>query len=280
MNKFILNFEENIVNMKILTFLTDFGLKSGYVAQMKGIVSSITPNIRLVDITHDITPHNIREGAFVLQTTVPYFPVGTVHVAVVDPGVGTERKGLIITTKSHILVGPDNGVLMPAAHFLGDFFVYEITNPRYMLNSISNTFHGRDIFAPVAAHILNGVPFKKIGERTRNFVDLNFGHGDITDKSATGNIIYIDRFGNAITNINGMRLREVLSYDKKIMMFAGNKQKETMFVKSYNFVKKGQLLTTIGSSNYLEIGVNQGNAAKKLALKQDDDIKILFPGCL
>ena len=262
--------------MKIITFLTDFGMKSGYVAQMKGVALSIAEDARLVDITHDITPHNIREGAFALRTIVSYFPMGTIHVAVVDPGVGTERKGIFITTRSHVLVGPDNGLLIPAARFLGDFTIYEITNEKYMLNSISNTFHGRDVFAPVAAHIINGTSFEKIGTRISDFVDLDFGKGKITDKTASGKIIYIDRFGNIITNINGVRLRKVLDFDKKIMAFIGDKQKEISFVKSYAFVKKGQLLTTISSSNYLEIGVNQGNAARKLGVKLDDKVKILF----
>ena len=263
--------------MKIITFLTDFGTKSGYPAQMKGVVSTISSDARTIDITHDITPQDIREGAFVLLTTVPYYPVGTVHVAVVDPGVGTDRKGIIITTKSHILIGPDSGLLIPAARSLGDFIVYEITNRKYMLNFVSNTFHGRDIFTPVAAHIVNGVPFEEIGPITNEFVDLNFGQGEITRKSASGKIIYIDRFGNIITNIGGIRLRAALNYDKKIMAFIGNnKQKQIMFVKSYSYVKKGQTLATVGSSNFLEIGVNQGNAAKKLKIKPDDPVKILY----
>ncbi len=115
--------------MKRITFLTDFGTKDGYVAQMKGVASSIT-DARLLDITHEVAPQNIREGAFILWATAPFFPVGTVHVVVVDPGVGMERKGLIITTKKQILVGPDNGILLPTAHLLGDFIVYEITNPK------------------------------------------------------------------------------------------------------------------------------------------------------
>ncbi len=261
--------------MKIITFLTDFGMKSGYVAQMKGVVSAIT-DARIVDITHDIKAHDLREGAFVLQTTVSHFPIGTVHVAVVDPTVGTDRKGIIVTTKSHVLVGPDNGLLMPAAHFLGDFTVYEITNAKYMLNSVSNTFHGRDIFAPVAAHIIKGVPFEKIGRKTSDFVDMDFGRSEISDKTATGTIIYIDRFGNIITNINGIKLVEVLGYGKRIMVSIGNKQKEVIFVKSYGFVKKGQILATIGSSNYLEIGINKGDAAEKLNVKPDEEVKIIF----
>lgn len=262
--------------MKIITFLTDFGIKSGYVAQMKGVVSSISPDVRIIDITHEITPHDIHEGAFVLQTTVPYYPIGTVHIGVVDPGVGTDRKGIMITTKSHVLIGPDNGLLMPAAHFLGDFTVYEITNKEYMLDTISNTFHGRDVFAPVAAHILKGIPFEKIGRKTAKFINLDFGRGEITGNEASGKIVYIDRFGNIITNINGSGIKKVLNFDKKIKVFIKGKKREIIFVKSYNFVKKGQLLATIGSSNYLEISINQGNAALKLGIKPEEKLKIKF----
>jgi S-adenosylmethionine hydrolase len=261
--------------MKIMTFLSDFGNQSNYISQLKGVALSIT-DPKLIDITHDITPHNIGEGAFVLLTTVPYFPIGTVNVAIVDPGVGTNRRGIVVTTRTHILVGPDNGILIPVAHRLGNFTVYEITNPNLMLNSVSNTFHGRDVFTPVAAHILNGVEFEQIGPIVRDFVDLNFGGYEITDKSATGKIIYIDSFGNIITNIDGSRLSQVLNYNKQIMLFVGKKQIKIPFVKSYDFVKKGELLSTIGSSNFFEIAVNQDNASKKLKIKVDEEIKILF----
>jgi len=261
--------------MKIITFLTDFGTKNSYVSQMKGVASSIT-DARLVDITHNVTPHNIREGAFNLFTAVEYFPIGTVHISVVDPGVGTNRKGLVITTGSQILIGPDNGLLMPAARLLGDFTIYEITNPKYMLNSISNTFHGRDVFTPVAAHIANGVAFEEIGEKTDDFVDFDFGKCEITSKTATGKVIYIDDFGNIITNINSINLRKFLQFDQKIMVFIGDTKKEVMFVKSYNYVKQGQIMATIGSSNFLELDVNCGNVAKKLNVKIDDEVKILF----
>ena len=261
--------------MKIITFLTDFGTKSGYVAQMKGVASSIT-DAKLIDIDHEISPQNVREGAFVLLTTVSYFPVGTVHVAVIDPGVGTNRRNLLIATKTHVLIGPDNGLLIPTAHFLGNFIVYEITNKKYMLNTISNTFHGRDIFTPVAAHIINGVPFEKFGNPINDFIDLDLGKPIIEKSSATGKIIHIDKFGNIITNIDGINLRKVLDFDKKIMIFIGQKQKEIPFLKSYAYIRKNSYLATIGSSNFFEIGINQGNAAKKLDVKIDDDIKILF----
>lgn len=260
---------------KIITFLTDFGSNSSYVAQMKGIAHSLT-DAEIVDITHEITPQNIREGAFILQNTVPYYPSGTIHVVVVDPGVGSNRKGIVITTSDQILIGPDNGVLIPAAKKIGNFTVYEIQNKDLFNKKISNTFHGRDIFTPVAAHILNGVFFEEIGPITNQYVDLDFGKSEITDKSATGRVVYIDSFGNIIININGEDLIQKIGYNSKIMLFIGEKQITTSFVKSYSYVKKDEILATISSSDYLEIAVNQGNASKKLKIKPDDEVKILF----
>jgi len=223
--------------MKLMSFLSDFGLKSNYVSQMKGVALSIT-DARIIDITHDISPQNIREGAYVLMSAIKHFPIGTVHVAVVDPGVGTIRRGIVITTKTQILVGPDNGLLIPAARYLGNFTVYEITNPNLMSKTISNTFHGRDVFTPIAANILNGIMFDQIGPITNHFVDLDFGKYEIREKTATGNIIYIDSFGNIITNIEGASFRQVLNYDKKI------------FVRIHDDID-GSLLHEIGDSTIL-----------------------------
>lgn len=261
--------------MKIITFLTDFGTKSSYVSQMKGVALTLT-DAKIIDITHEITPHDIFEGAFTLRAAVPYFPSGTVHVAVVDPGVGSNRRGIVITTPSQILVGPDNGLLMPAAKLLGDFIVYEIQNQDLLLKSISNTFHGRDVFTSVAAHILNGVLFEEIGPIIHDYVELDLGKTDITNKTATGKIIYVDSFGNIITNIERSQICKFLEYDKKIMIYIAKKRRQMMFTKSYSYVKKGEMLATIGSSNFLEIGINQGNAQKKLNAKPGDEIKILF----
>ena len=261
--------------MKIITFLSDFGLKGGYVAQMKGVTYGIS-DARLVDITHEITPHNVLEGAFILRSTVPYFPVGSVHVAVVDPGVGTDRKGIVVATKKHVFIGPDNGLLMPAAHFFGGFVVYEITNKKYLSPSVSNTFHGRDVFAHVAAHIVNGVSFEEVGARINDFVDLDFGCGERKDNVVVGKVIYIDRFGNVITNIPMDLVLEGVGYDTKIEILIGKNSVEVFFVRSYGFVKKGEILATIGSSNFFEIGINQGDAAKKLSVKEGDAVEIVF----
>lgn len=259
--------------MRIITFLTDFGTKDGYVAQMKGVASGIT-DAQLVDITHEVTLHHIREAAFLLRSTAPFFPAGTVHCVVVDPGVGTSRRGLVITTKTQILVGPDNGVLLPAAHHLGDFVVYEIMNRAYMQQSLSNTFHGRDVFTPVAAYITKGVPFGEIGRRITDFVDLDFGHGESTGDRITGNIIYCDHFGNLITNISAQIVPKQLEYHKKIIVASDVHQWEMTYVPSYGFVQPGELLAAVGSSMLLEIGVNQGNASQILGLKENDRIEI------
>lgn len=261
--------------MKLLTFLTDFGSNSKYIAQMKGVALSIT-DARIVDISHKITPYNIREGAFILKSSVPYFPVGSVHVAVVDPGVGTDRRGIVIATRSQILVGPDNGLLIPAARYLGNFTVYEIRNRNLMLKNVSNTFHGRDIFTPVASHILNGILFEQIGPIITDFINLDFGVYDITNQSALGKVIYFDNFGNIITNIEGTKLKQVIEFDRELMVLIGGKKLKIPFVKSYNFAKPKDILSTIGSSNLFEIAQNQGNAAKNLKVKLDDEVKIIF----
>jgi S-adenosyl-L-methionine hydrolase (adenosine-forming) len=261
--------------MQKITFLTDFGTKDGYVAQMKGVASSIT-DARLIDITHEVSSHNIREGAFVLWSTAPYFPPGTIHVAVVDPGVGTERKALMIATKKQILIGPDNGILLPTAHFLGDFIVYEITNPKYMIHPLSKTFHGRDIFAPVAAYVARGVPFQEIGHQTTHYVDLRFELGEHRGDCLVGKILYTDRFGNLITNIPS----DILPKDfegKKTTVVSGDHRWENLpFAPSYGFVKQGDVLLTVGSNHFVELSVNQGSAKQILGLQEDDEILLTF----
>jgi S-adenosylmethionine hydrolase len=261
--------------MRRITFLTDFGTKDGYVAQMKGVASNIT-DAELIDITHEVTPHNVREGAFILWTTAPFFPVGTVNVVVVDPGVGMERKGLIITTKKQILVGPDNGILMPTAHLLGDYVVYEITNPKYMLHPLSHTFHGRDIFAPVAAYITQGIPFSEIGVKTTHFFDLQFDLGQHQGDRIVGKILYIDHFGNLITNIPYDILPKDIQQKTVTLISGDNRWEHLPFVPSYGFVKPGEVLFTIGSNSFLEISINQRNAAKTLMINEDDEIQLFF----
>jgi len=257
--------------MKIITLLTDFGRDSSYVAQMKAVILGIIENVNIVDISHSVTPQEVEEGAFILATSLPYFPKGSIHVGVVDPGVGTSRRGVIVKTKHHILVGPDNGLLIPAARRLGNFEVYEISNKRYMLKKIFHTFHGRDVFAPVAAYIAKGVSIEKIGEKIGNFVDLNlFSEVVFSNSRLSGRVVYIDNFGNIITNIEGSKLLNKKKFDEEVKITLGNRKHKLRLVKSYGFAKNGEPLITVGSNGFIEISINQGNAAKDLGVKKGE----------
>lgn len=258
---------------KIVTFLTDFGLKSSYPAQMKATLLSIT-DAEIVDITHNITPHNITEGAFLLKNSIEYFPIGTIHVAVIDPGVGSNRKGIVIVTPTEVFVGPDNGLMIPAAQKASRFKVFEIKNKKLMLPNISNTFHGRDIFTPVAAYILEGINFDEIGPTIDDYVKIDLDDVIIDEKYIQGKVLHIDSFGNIITNIKKQLLQNKCEFDNILNFFINRKKYRIKFVKSYDFVEKKELLSTIGSSEYLEISINQGNASKELNIKPEDKIKI------
>ncbi len=182
----------------------------------------------------------------------------------------------MIATKKQVLVGPDNGLLLPTAHLLGDFTVYEITNPKYMIHPLSRTFHGRDIFAPVAAYIARGVPFHDIGTVTTHYVDLRFTVGEHRGDRLVGKVLYIDRFGNLITNIP----EEILPKEpsgKTYSLAAGERRWDHLpFAHTYGLVRPGVVLLTVGSNHFLEISVNQGNAAQTLGLKEEDSIDLLF----
>ncbi len=242
----------------VITLLSDFG--DVYPASMKGVILGIAPEAGIVDISHSVPRQDVRAGAFMLMTCARYFPSGTVHVAVVDPGVGTERRPVAVKAESveagtHYFIGPDNGLLIPAARSIGNFAVHEITNTNLFLHNVSSTFHGRDIFAPVGAHISNGLKIGDVGRRISDFVDIDFGEGKRKNGSLQGNIIFIDSFGNIVTNIPSKAVEfkpgDVLKLQKKRISFQ----------KSYGFCKEGEPLALIGSHGYLEIAVNRGNAA-------------------
>lgn len=260
--------------MKILTFLTDFGEKSGYVAQMKAVALSLAQPLQCIDISHQVPPQNIQVGAFILKNTVPHFPKGSVHVAVVDPGVGTERNGIVVITKSHILVGPDNGLLIPVAQELGDFKVYKIENASLFHHPVSNTFHGRDIFTPVAAHILNGVRFEQIGPQINHFMDAVSQKPRLMADVIQGSVVFIDDFGNIITNIASSDIDKMMQKPYDIIIKIKEKSFTLPFKKSYSLVSKGSCLALIGSNGYLEISMNQGNAAKHLNVAIGDEVFI------
>jgi S-adenosylmethionine hydrolase len=263
------------VSTKIITLTTDFGLKDPYAAEMKAAILGICPNAVIVDITHEIEKFNIRTGAYVLASAVPYFPTGTIHVAVVDPGVGTRRRPMLIQTRQGFFVGPDNGLLILAAENQGIKCIHEITNPRLMLPRVSGTFHGRDVFAPAASHLANGVPPKEFGPEIRDAVKPEFTKVTLRKDALTGEVLHIDNFGNIITNISEKEIARIRTKDM-VNVELPNQKLKLKLCKAYAEAKPKKPLALIGSHNYLEIAINQGNAATKFKAKTGDKIKLSF----
>jgi len=243
--------------------LSDFGLKDPYVAEMKAVILSICPEARIVDVSHMVEKFNVRMGAFVLAAASPYFPEGTVHVGVVDPGVGTERRPIIVETSRSFYVGPDNGLLLLAARREHVKNVYCIENPEFMLSHMSWTFHGRDVFAPAAAHLARGVAPKEFGSQIFDYVAPDFAEPRLEDGQLVGEVLHVDGFGNVISNISGEEL-SCLGVRKgcRMVVGVGSKTVYVPFCSAYGEVPVGASLAVIGGTGFLELAVNQGCAAE------------------
>jgi len=257
----------------IITLTTDFGFRDPYVAEIKAVILSISPNARIVDVTHEVERFNIRMAAYALACAAPYFPKGTVHLAIVDPGVGTRRRAILIQTRDGSFIGPDNGVLVLAARNQGVEHVFEITNRKFTLPKISNTFHGRDIFSPVAAHLINGTKPEEFGPEIQKISTVRFTSVIRRKNMLLGEVLHIDGFGNIITNIgkkelDQMNLKEVVNVKFKSTKLG------LKFCRAYAEVSKREALAIVGSHNFLEISVNQGNAARKFKVKAGDKITL------
>ena len=252
--------------------MTDFGTSDHFVGTMKGVILNINPQVRIVDITHDVPPQDIHGAAFLINSAYRYFPVGTIHVAVVDPGVGSRRQAIICRTDTAYFVCPDNGVL---SYILGDNTarqVIALDNAAYRLSEVSHTFHGRDIFAPAAAHLSRGAPLGQFGNLANDLVRLPIPAPHVTRTAIVGSVIWIDRFGNLITNITSDML-ESFGMDGGFVIRAGRVEIWHLN-RTYSESGKGECLAIVGSSGYLEISVNQGSAAQALGLRRDDIIEI------
>ena len=252
--------------MNIITLTTDFGVRDWFAGSVKGAILSIHPEAVIVDITHEIPPGDIRAGAFALMAGCRCFPRGTVHVAVVDPGVGSARAAIAVRTADYFFVGPDNGLLSWA---LAKEQVLEIRlaeNETYFRRPVSGSFHGRDIFAPVAAHLTQGVPIELLGGRLKDYVRPDWPKLQVAGGLLRGEIVYIDRFGNAITNIESpaqtaTKVRVPGKLDCAIKTF-------------YQEVPHGQPLAILGSIGYLELSVNGVNAAHTFGLRIGDVVEV------
>ena len=251
--------------MQIITLTTDFGLADWFVGTMKGIIVGVNPRGSIIDITHDISPGDIRAGAFALAASCRFFPKGTIHVAVVDPGVGSHRKAIAVQTANYFFVGPDNGVLSWALRQEKIKTIRALESKEYFLHPISSTFHGRDIFAPVAAHLARGVSISKLGPPLKEFVRLPWPQPARSRNRVAGEVIYIDHFGNGITNLDNKLLPESKQTSCEIQ---GNKRQWLCPLRSfYQAVPPKKPVAVMGSSGFLEIGVNGGSAEKLLGLK-------------
>ena len=258
--------------MSVITLLTDFGHLDAFVGTMKGVILGICPEARIVDLSHGIAAQRIEEGAFILRTAYSYFPDGTVHVAVVDPGVGGERRALIVETPRYRFVGPDNGVFAHVYAREADFRVVSVTETRYMLPDISNTFHGRDVFAPVAAHLALGSPVSDFGPEIDDFHAGSVTGPTVRDGGITGHVLHIDRYGNIITDIDETLFLD-MTREKRFRITLSDLTLDRVCA-SYDEAASGAPLAILASAGLLEIAFNGGNATGNLGVSTGDRVDV------
>lgn len=254
----------------MITLTTDFGLKDPYVAEMKGVILSLNPNAILIDATHEVEKFDVREAAFALASATPYFPASTVHLAVVDPGVGTVRRGIVVETQRGFFVGPDNGSLMLAAQHQGIKHIYELTNPKLRRAKVSCTFHGRDIFAPAAAYLDMGVKPSEFGPEVTDPQTPAFASVIQKEGGLSGEVLHVDGFGNIISNLQPKQPSQTQTITLKI----ADLNLKLPFVKTYGEAKPQSAIALIGSHGFLEIALNQGSAAEKFHAKIGSRVEV------
>jgi S-adenosylmethionine hydrolase len=265
--------------MTVITLMTDFGIKDGNVGVMKGVIWGICPTVQISDLSHMIPAQNIREAAFIFARSVPYFPKGSIHVVVVDPGVGTQRRPMAAQIGDWSYVGPDNGTitgLLERAEQEGwqTTFV-ELKERKYWLQTISHVFHGRDIFSPVAAHLANGVPLTDLGTAFDNPVRLQVPKPSQTPGGWRGEATHIDHFGNISTNIRVEHLREAMKQKENIVVRINEHVIDGM-VNTFGERRVGELIALIGSTGNLGIAVVNGNAQQRLGTKVGDTVEVIY----
>ena len=257
--------------MSIITLTTDFGSSDPFFGIMKGVILNICPDARIEDITHDIEPQNIHQANFVIRSSYHYFPKNTIHICVVDPGVGSARKPILIQTENYLFVGPDNGIFTGIIEKEKITNVIELTEKKYWLKTISQTFHGRDIFSPVAAHLAKGENVLNLGKKinTEGLTRLNISRPIKKKDGYTGTVQFIDHFGNIITNVPNDEVQGNITGKVKNNDFKG-------LVLNFSEANSNNLHAIKGSSGYIEIFINQGNAGKFTGAKIGDTVNIIY----
>jgi hypothetical protein len=256
----------------IITLTTDFGTRDAYVAEMKGVMLQIAAStghpLSLIDLTHEVAAHDVTEGALALAAAAPFFPRGSIHLAVVDPGVGTARRGLVVRTDRAFLVGPDNGLFTPFLEGAG-WEAWELRAEQYRLPTVSRTFHGRDIFAPAAAHLAGGVAPERFGPPVRDPVQLSWPTVRAVAGAVAGTVLHVDRFGNLVTSIRAETLAE-LGRSARIRLGG----RPLPLVGTYGDLEEGQAGALVGSSGRLEIAVREGSAAARFKARRGTPVVV------
>lgn len=259
----------------LLTLTSDFGTQDAYVAAMKGTILRINPSVQMVDITHEIAPQDIMEAAFVLRDVVPYFPAGTTHLVVVDPGVGTERRPVAVLSGGHRFVGPDNGIFsLLLADGEPDMAVVLDRKSCWLTENPNNTFHGRDIFAPVAAHLASGLSLTEVGTLIDSLTRLRWAQPLIDQEGMQGWVVHIDRFGNSISNISSSCFNEA-ARGRCFKCYVGNTILNALST-TFADVSSGEPLIFFGNSGFLEIAVSSGNASELLGIRKGAPVNVVF----
>jgi S-adenosyl-L-methionine hydrolase (adenosine-forming) len=260
--------------MSIITLTTDFGLKDGNVGVMKGVILGIAPQAQIVDLSHLIGPQNVREAALILARSAPYFPPATIHVVVVDPGVGTSRRPVAAQVGSQRFVLPDNGlltILLERAEQAGKpVEIVHLDQPTYWLPDVSHVFHGRDIFAPAAAHLAAGVPLENLGSPVSDPVRLDLPRPERSSEGWRGQVTHIDHFGNLATNLR----REHLEGVQKLVVRLGGHQVEGL-VQTFGERSPGESIALYGSTGDLIVSVVNGSAAMSLGVRVGDPVEVI-----
>ena len=263
----------------VVTLTTDFGLNDHFVGTMKGVILGIVPDAEIVDISHAVQPFDVLDGALTIAQAYSYFPTSTVHVIVVDPGVGTARRPIIASSEQHHFVAPDNGVLSLIYAREERMHVRHVTSTHYFLQPISNTFHGRDIFAPVAAYLAKRVDGEKFGDIVDDYVRFNAPKPKPVDaRTMRGVVLKVDRFGNLVTNITAQDVPMLFQENAPSFKIVAGKREVTSIKTNYSEGEPGEVFGILGSMGYLEISTNRGSAAQAVGIGKGSDVSIILEG--
>ena len=261
--------------MTVLSITTDFGITNGFVGVMKGVIYGIAPDVKIVDISQLISPQNVREGAYAMWRAVPFFPPGSVHVGVVDPGVGTQRRPIGARLGDQYFIAPDNGLLTPlildAEHAGEPVEFVHLDNPKYWLPKISNTFHGRDIFAPTGAHLAAGVPLSELGTPITDPIRLDLPRPERTDDGWLAHVTVIDIFGNLTTDLPA----DALDGRRDVLIRTHGREIDGI-IDSYGHRDVGDLVAVVDSEYYIEVAVVNGSAARILGAQVGDIVEVIY----